>query len=508
MPAKGLNEGFLSKGLNVMAEVFRPTYTVTDPTTGKKSKRRSRTWHIRYYLPNGERPRVKGYRDKKATETKAAELERRGIRVDAGIVDATDLHARTPLAEHAEDFRRHLAAKGNTESYVAKTLFRLTAMLDGCRFVKIADIQSSAIVEYLGTLRTQGTSIKTANDYLATAKGFSRWLWRDKRSVLDALAGQSKFANAETDVRHARRDLAPDELARLLEAARHSPKPIRALAGIDRHFLYLTACSTGLRVSELASMTPESFSLDCETPTARVQAGCTKNRREAVQPLPLDVTNALRGYLESKPAGVQLWPGTWTSHAGAMIRVDLGEARKAWLKSFQDARQRDEAAASDFLTYRDAQGRYCDFHALRHSFITMVGKLGVSPREHQDLARHSSYTLTARYTHSRFYDLAAAVQSLPVLTTATNTGSQELAATGTDGKEPEFLGPNLGLRRDVLGDSERFPETIDTGMSEAKTLGKIRVSASFPGFAADDKKGERGDLNPQPSVPQTDALTS
>jgi hypothetical protein len=73
-----------------------------------------------------------------------------------------------------------------------------------------------------------------------------------------------------------------------------------------------------------------------------------------------------------------------------MIRLDLAEARKTWLQSFQDARQLAEADQSDFLAYCDAEGRYADFHALRHSCITMVGKAGVSPREHQDLARHST----------------------------------------------------------------------------------------------------------------------
>src|SRR5262249_31831577 len=84
------------------------------------------------------------------------------------------------------------------------------------------------------------------------------------------------------------------------------------------------------------------------------------------------------------------------------------------LQSFQDTRKREQMAHSDFLYNCDFQGRYADFHALRHSFITMVGKAGVSPKEHQDLARHSTYALTSRYTHSRFYDLAAAVQSLPI----------------------------------------------------------------------------------------------
>src|ERR1019366_55284 len=170
-----------------MAEIFRPAYHV-DPATAKRVnasfpgavRKKSPTWWIRYYTPDGKRHKVKGYPDKKATEAKAAVLERRGIRLDAGIVDPTDIHAKTPLAEHAEDFRRYLAANGNTEEYVAKMLFRLTAVLDGCRFVKVADVQSFAVIEFLGTLRGQGKSVKTANDYLAAVKGFTRWLWRDK----------------------------------------------------------------------------------------------------------------------------------------------------------------------------------------------------------------------------------------------------------------------------------------------------------------------------------------
>jgi hypothetical protein len=65
-------------------------------------KRRSKTWHIRYYLPDGQRPRVAGYRDKKATETLAAELERRAIRLDAGIVEPTDEHTKRPMPQTLE----------------------------------------------------------------------------------------------------------------------------------------------------------------------------------------------------------------------------------------------------------------------------------------------------------------------------------------------------------------------------------------------------------------------
>ena len=122
-----------------MATVRRPAYTTTDPATGKKIRKRSRTWWIRYYSPDGQRHEVKGYRDKKATENKGAELEKRAIRQDAGIVEPGDEYAKKPLTEHAEDFRRYLSSKGNTPEYVVLTCTRLTAVLDACRFVKMVD---------------------------------------------------------------------------------------------------------------------------------------------------------------------------------------------------------------------------------------------------------------------------------------------------------------------------------------------------------------------------------
>ena len=113
---------------------------------------------------------------------------------------------------------------------------------------------------------------------------------------------------------------------------------------------------------------------------------------------------------------------------------------------------------TDFLAYRDAEGKYADFHALRHSFITMVGKSGVSPREHQDLARHSTYALTSRYSHSRFYDLAAAVQSLPIPKTDLGPEALTLSATGTDGRHFP-LSPNLGPHSAISGNFQRQNET-------------------------------------------------
>src|SRR5262245_54157201 len=202
-----------------MAQVYRPSYS--DSKTGKR--KRSRTWHVRYYTPDGVRHHRKGFRDKRATENLAAELERKGIHEAAGVIDPTHEHAKKPLAEHAEDFRRYLTAKGNTPDYVTLVLFRLTAVLDSCRFVRVADVQASAVVEFLARIRQDrkdesGVSVKTANEYLAAAKGFTRWMGRDQRIAVDPLIGLSRLANGAADIRHARRDFSPDELGWLLES--------------------------------------------------------------------------------------------------------------------------------------------------------------------------------------------------------------------------------------------------------------------------------------------------
>ena len=477
-----------------MAEIFRPIYTQFDASTGKKVRRKSRTWWIRYYDPSGQRHKVKGYKDKKATETKATELERRGIRLAAGLADPTEEQVKRPLADHAEDFRQYLTAKGNTTSYVQLVFFRLTAVLDGCHFVRIADVQPSAVLSFVSGLRDSDKSLKTINEYLAAIKSFTRWLWRDKRTAVDPLAGMSRLTGkGEADIRHPRRDFSPEELQRLLDAARLSPRSIHRLPGTDRYFLYLTACATGFRAGELASLTPDSFQVTGDHATVRVASSCTKNRKEALQPLPADVANALVGYLRDKPPSALVWPGKWSMKAFRMIRADLWTARALWLSEASEDEERARREQSDFLVYCDSQGRYADFHALRHSYITMVGKSGVSPKEHQDLARHSTYSMTARYTHSRAYDLAAAVQSLPIPTDSPNRTFGALAATGTDGK---YLGPNLGLKTACLRDKLRQTETIDARRSAKKNPGDHAVSALIRGIDEGITKARATGLEP------------
>jgi hypothetical protein len=109
-----------------------------------------------------------------------------------------------------------------------------------------------------------------------------------------------------------------------------------------------------------------------------------------------------------------------------MLQDDLNEARRRWLQDAKTDAERAERERADFLKHIDADGRVLDFHGTRHTYISGIVAGGASVKTCQELARHSTPTLTiGRYSHARLHDLTAALDALP-----------ECAAPGNDGNAP------------------------------------------------------------------------
>jgi integrase len=231
------------------------------------------------------------------------------------------------------------------------------------------------------------------------------------------------------DVRRRRRELDAAELRRLLEVTRASGRTFRGLAGFDRYCLYLTAASTGIRANALANLTPADFDLDSPSPCVTVPARLAKNRRTHVVPLPASVAAELGPYLARKAAGSLVWGGTGASGRrwAEMLRFDLEAAGIAYAVDGPDGPE------------------YADFHSLRHTYLTMLGRHGVDLRTVQELAGHSTPVLTARYSHRRLYDLAGAVEKLPNLVSSEAAQITEASRhrTGTDGSAASFFAGSL-----------------------------------------------------------------
>ena len=159
--------------------------------------------------------------------------------------------------------------------------------------------------------------------------------------------------------------------------------------------LYRLAASTGLRCSELASLTPESFDLGRKPPVVTVVAAVSKRRREDVLPLRADLAVLLEGWFLGKEEDGRIFAGTWNSRAADMLKLDLKAAK---------------------ISYRDGKGRVFDFHSTRVQFVTSLARAKVHPKVAQQLARHSDINLTMRvYTQLDLDDLGAAVEQLPAI---------------------------------------------------------------------------------------------
>jgi integrase/recombinase XerD len=452
-----------------MAHLVRPWIVLyIDPQTGrrvpkgtpgaKRKKDRASKWYGQGIPGVPSRKRTPLATDKTVAQRMLADRVEQAERGEAGMGDPFAEHRRRPLTEHLGDFRRYLEAKGKTTKHVRQTAQHVQAALSGCGFALFADLAPMPVVDWLTAERKAGRiGATTVRYYVRDLKAFLRWMVKfcsAPKNPLDAL----EWAAEPGEQERARRELPPDELLRVFDAARSSAQRFKGLDGPARYHLYLTACATGFRAKELAALVPASFRLDDDPPAVHLAGRRTKSRKRAHQPLPSGVAAALRVFLEGKAAGQPVWPGSWRNKAAEMLRIDL------------------EAAGVPYVVEGPDGPLHADFHALRHSYITMLEQAGATPAEAQRLARHSDIRLTLqRYTHVGMAGLGATVERL-ALPAGNGAAAHPLAVLTRAELEAAVVGL-LGILTAVLrpccadpetdGDSGIRPETATGGQGSA-----------------------------------------
>ena len=322
----------------------------------------------------------------------------------------------------------------------------------------LSDLDANRVAGYLAERRNTGLSVESSNHYLRRVKQFARWLVRTKRvpdNPLDCLT----LLNTRTDRRHDRRALTDIELRRLLDTTRKGPTRFR-MTGSDRARLYQLAVETGLRASELRSLTWGSFELDGIPPTVTVKAAYSKHRRDDTLPLKASTAAMLNRQRDESDGVTFDTPvfGAMPEKLSKMIRADLADAG---------------------INYRDDAGRYADFHSLRHTFISNLARGGVHPKVAQQLARHSTITLTMdRYSHTVMGDLSDGLAALPELSPM-ETHREHRRATGTcdigEKRLPLSLPTRAASQTSPVA-SHRTEQESDTGSSHRENPRKQWVS--------------------------------
>jgi integrase len=425
-------------------------------------RKRGRIWYFRFTDADGIKREVKGCPDRRMTEELARRAESEAAKIRAGVLDPREigirLHEAKPLKVHLDDWHEVMLAKGRTTKHADLYLSRARQVATLAKAVRLSDLQSSRIQSALAALRDSGLSLETCNHHRASIRAFVRWARADGRLRDDPMVGVTGF-NAQEDVRHERRVLSENELARLIQTAEtgpevyHMPGPLRAMA-------YRLAIGTGFRANEIRSLTPKSFDLDRSPPLVALSPSIAKNRRGVEQPISRSLAEELRRWLSDKPHGQPVLP---LHHETAKaIRIDL-------------------AAAG--IPYATDDG-VADFHSLRGAYISALVRSGASVKTVQTLARHSNPSLTLkRYARADVHDVVGAVETLPNLSPKSSPNAEPMAATGTDGQ--------------VI--SERFAHYLPTGGD-----GNGR-DVTAPGGTSDSSLMMAEDMD-RSQVPENDGL--
>jgi integrase len=325
----------------------------------------------------------------------AAQERADGIR--AGQIDpreeAIAQHARRPIGEMIAEYVSHVAGKSKDGSeedpHPKQVRQQLTAWAEACKVERLIDADPAALARFL---REMDASARTRNFYRSSVLGLCRWaadFGRIPRNPIPS-ALIARY-DEDSDRREISRVMRPNEVQALLAAT--TP---------ERRAYYLIAALCGVRWSELTRILWGG--VDLEDRTLTIEHGDTKNRNEAVIPLPQPVVEALRAIrplrvdLAKTPVfATKVTPLTW--------RKDLVRAGLATLKRTHTSRgnllpQHKRYAAANLDGYENDRGEQLDRKCLRTTFGTWLSEAGVSDFEMVDLMRHSDPRLTKRYVRT------------------------------------------------------------------------------------------------------------
>jgi len=426
------------------SKLFKPTYTTRD---GKK--KHAARW---YLAVSGTRKSIALYKDKRTSKEAEKHIDRLSAARYAGQSPSSDLQrwlngqpewllqrlvtlglldprlaqGSRGIADHLQEWKTALIAKGNVPEHIEQTHRRAKSILDG--FLTFANVSASKVQNEISMLqrtvkkRVNGELVevsignataKTQNYYLQSCQQFFRWAVKDGRinsNPLEHLNKKKAQSKPQTT-------LTAKELSCLLTHA-EAVGISYGLEGYDRAILYRFAALTGFRSKEIRSFRVSD--IDLTGLTVVLSGDFTKNGKEAIIPLRPDLAAALREYLSGKLPDVQAFAMPSKHNVARMFRKDAEDARKKWIKKNPDADN------TGFLE-RDTDEVLFNFHSLRHTFGSLLAASGAHPKTVQTLMRHSTITLTMNlYTHSFRENEVSAIQNLPDLSGG-NKGLKETA---------------------------------------------------------------------------------
>jgi len=221
----------------------------------------------------------------------------------------------------------------------------------------------------------QSLSKKTQNYHVVALRAFLKYLAKqDIKTISAEKVELPKIEDRQIEI------LTDDELYRLLSTVSG-----QSLAQLRDRAIIETLFSTGLRVSELASLTIDQVNLKSGEFTVKGKGGKTR-----VVFLSPSAKTAIKGYIEERRTKIK------DRDLSLFIRLD---ARSKGQKQNLGLTVRSVQRAVKKRALEAGIAKKVTAHTLRHSFATDLLMSGADLRSVQALLGHSSITTTQVYTH-------------------------------------------------------------------------------------------------------------
>jgi len=352
----------------------------------------SRVYRVRYTLSNGPRLYDKPLHThiKEVAEAKAAQLvhgEEMQL-LGLGVPKTISQSALLPIAQHLADYVADLGARERSKSHVLHAKYRLQRLFKDCRWHLLRDVTADRFLSWRADC--PDLSVKTRNEYLSHALAFFNWLMRQERTINNPLKSVFKLSGKGQET-FKRRYLSFAEVVLLVESSGR------------RGLVYFVATCTGLRRNEIRQLLWTDLELEADLPHMKIRAETTKAKRAAVIPLIPPLVAALRAAKPSKP-----------HFSGRVFPRGIPSVKTL---------AKDLKACG--IAYENAQGRL-DFHALRHTFASLLATAEVPELTRMKLVRHTEWKQTERYTDPASVPLFAGIKKfgaeLPSSIASLNSG--------------------------------------------------------------------------------------
>ncbi len=316
-----------------------------------KREKQCKHWHCSFKAATGKRvEECTKQATKRAAQAYAADRERAEEQQRESPGESRPEPEKT-TAEAMTVYLAHWGVREESTEESRKGLKKhLLLVLKECRFLTLGDLSGRTLGNWLVAQRQKGLAPGTTNRYRDVAVRFGKFCVEQGWLRTNPLALTKRLKNAGKKLRRA---LTPDELARLLKVT----------IGKRRHRVYQVAALSGLRGAELRALQRCDFELG-DRPLWRLRAAITKSKRADVVPM-LPECATMLGRFWDFPEDRRVFAGAVPSH-----------------KTFNE----DLVAAG--IDKVNAAGKELNFHCLRYTFCTLLGRSHMPIQHVKKLMRH------------------------------------------------------------------------------------------------------------------------